>query len=179
MGIVKLPEIEQYWRKDGITNIPWFSSIMSVKRYKGILRFLHLADNSHSPEKGSPGYKLYKLGGLHEVLNDSFYSMHHPAQELSVDEQMVGTRCRLGFIQYMPKKPTKFGIKIWTLAEAQSGYCLSFQIYTGKTDNAQEKGLSYRVVSDLVSKYLNKNHHVYQDNYFTSIPLLKDKHFPF
>jgi len=100
--------------------------------------------------------------------------MHHPAQELSVNEQMVGTRCRLGFIQYMPKKPTKFGIKIWTLAEAQSGYCPSFQIYTGKTENAQEKGLSYRVVSDLVSKYLNKNHHVYQDNYFTSIPLLKD-----
>ena len=64
---------------------------------------------------------------------------------------MVGTRCRIGFIQYMPKKPTKFGIKIWALAEARTGYCQQFQIYTGKTGDTQENGLTYRVVTDLLS----------------------------
>ena len=174
MGIVKLPEIENYWRKDGICNVPWFSSIMSIKRYKQILRFLHLNDNTNVPEKDAPNYKLYKLGGLHEKLCKIFSKIYSPSQELSIDEQMVGTKCRVGFIQYMPQKPKNFGIKIWVMAEAATGYCLQFQVYTGKSDNVKEHGLSYRVVTDLLSSYLNKNHHVYFDNFFASIALLPD-----
>ena len=126
-------------------------------------------------KKGTPGYKLYKLGGLHTKLNELFCNAYYPNRELSIDEQMVGTRCRVGFIQYMPKKPTKFGIKIWTLAEACTGYCLQFQIYTGKSDDGQENGLAYRVVTDLLSsQFLHKNHHVYFDNYFTTVALVQD-----
>ena len=167
MGIVKLSEIENYWRKDGICNIPWFSSIMSVKRYKEILRFLHLCDNENQPNQ--PSNKLYKLGGLQETLSKTFAEVYSPCQELSADEQMVGTKCRFGFIQYMPKKPQKFGCSV-----TRSGYCLQFQVYTGKTDNIQEKGISYRVVTDLLTIFVNKNHHAYFDNLFTSIPLLED-----
>ena len=53
---------------------------------------------------------------------------------------MVGTRCRVEFIQYMPKKPTKFGIKLWVICEADTGYCLRYQIYNGKLDQGQEHG---------------------------------------
>ena len=173
MGIVKPPEIENYWRKDGICNITWFASIMSSKRYKDILRFLHLTDNEKAPERDSPEFKLYKLGGLHNTLNKSFNSAYSPSKELSVDEQMVGTRCRVSFIQYMPKKPTKFGIKIWVLADASTGYCLQYQIYTGKVNNTQERGLTYRVVTELLSPYLNRNHNVFFDNFFTTIPLIE------
>ena len=104
---------------------------------------------------------FYKLDGLQETLSKTFAEVYSTCQELSVDEQMVGTKCRVGFIQYMPKKPQKFGIKIWLLCEARSGYCLQFLVCTGKTDNIQEKGLSYRVVIDLLAIFLNKNHHVY------------------
>lgn len=54
MGIVKLPEIVFYWRKDGICNIPWFATVMTYTRYCTILRVLHLADNEKLPEKGYP-----------------------------------------------------------------------------------------------------------------------------
>ena len=82
--------------------------------------------------------------------------MYMPAQDLSVNEQVVGTTCHVSFIQYMPKKPKKFGIKIWALCEAKTGYCCNFQVYTGKVDGAQEHGLAYRVVLDLLTPYLNK-----------------------
>lgn len=174
MGVVRLPEIEHYWRKDGICNMPWFSSVMSVKRYKEILRYLHLTDNNNVPDKNAPNYKLLKLGGLDRKLCDIFPSIYVPRQELSVDEQMVGTKCRISFIQYMPKKPEKFGLKIWSLCEARTGYCLQFQVYTGK-ENVQEKGLTHRVVTDLLKdRYYHKNHHVYFDNFFTTIPLMND-----
>ena len=106
---------------------------MSVKRYKEILRFLHLSDNEN--QSNQPSDKLYKLGGLHKTLSKTFSQVYSPCQELSVDEQMVGTKCRVGFIQYMPKNPQKFGIKLWLLCESRPGYCLQFQVYTGKTGN--------------------------------------------
>jgi hypothetical protein len=47
----------------------------------------------------------------------------------------------------LPAKPTKRGVKLWNMADSDTGYMHRFQIYTGKED-AQEKGLSYRVVMD-------------------------------
>lgn len=32
---------------------------------------------------------------------------------------------------YAPKKTYKFGVKVWVLAEAATGYVLGFQVYTG------------------------------------------------
>jgi hypothetical protein len=48
----------------------------------------------------------------------------------------------------LPAKPTKWGVKLWNMADSDTGYMHCFQIYTGKED-AQEKGSSYRVVMDL------------------------------
>lgn len=68
-----------------------------------------------------------------------------------------------------------FGIKVWALCDSLSGYCLQFQIYTGKVDDAVEHGLSYRVVFDLlVEKFLNKHYQVYFDNFYTSYKLVND-----
>ena len=54
-------------------------------------------------------------------------------------------------------------------------YYLQFQVYTGKTNNAQEKGLTYRVITDLWPKhYLNKNQNFFFDNSFTTLALMVD-----
>ena len=73
---------------------------------------------------------------------------YFPSRYLSIDEMMVGTRCRVVFLQYLPKKPTKFGIKVWINSEAKSGYVLNFQIYTGSEGKTKEKGLAYGVVME-------------------------------
>jgi hypothetical protein len=52
-----------------------------------------------------------------------------------------------------------------------TGYCLQFQIYTGKS---VEHGLAYRVVFDLLKEYLDKGYYVYFDNFYTSLKLLQD-----
>lgn len=47
---------------------------------------------------------------------------------VSIDEQMIGTKSRISFCQYMPFKPTaKWGIKVWVMASAVSGYCCNLQ----------------------------------------------------
>ena len=46
MGIANLPEIDDYWNEKGIFHMPWFAAILSRGRFKQILRYLHLADNT-------------------------------------------------------------------------------------------------------------------------------------
>ena len=88
--------------------MPWFHSIMSQDKFKNILRFLHLADNTNQLPKENPNYdQLHKLGGIDKELSKRFSLMYIPKRELSVDEQMIGTKARISFIQYMPKKNPK------------------------------------------------------------------------
>ena len=51
---------------------------------------------------------------------------------LTIDEQLFPTKARCPFMQFMPSKPDKFGIKFWVLAEVQSKYCLNMAPYLGK-----------------------------------------------
>ncbi|KAK3785167.1 hypothetical protein RRG08_021965 [Elysia crispata] len=66
-------------------------------------------------------------------MTQATFRAHFQAQrELSVDEAMVGFKGRLSFKQYMPAKPTKWSIKVWTVSDARLGYCLGYDVYTGK-----------------------------------------------
>lgn len=77
----------------------------------------------------------------------------------------------------MPKKPTKYGIKAFTLAESEQGYILDILVYTG-SDTLAHADSRYdslpqpaRVVMDVTAKYLDRGHRLLVDRYYTSIPL--------
>jgi len=63
---------------------------------------------------------------------------------------------------------------LWALCESVTGYCLQFQVYTGKVESAVEHGLAYRVVFDLMKHYLDKGYHLFMDNFYTSYQLFTD-----
>ena len=71
MGMVRLTEISDYWKRSGVMEVSWFRSIFTRKQFYDILKYLHLADNTKTPEKTDHNYKLYKLGGIIELLNAS------------------------------------------------------------------------------------------------------------
>ena len=174
MGIINLPAIHDYWSTEEIISLPWFRSIMSRTRFYQITRFLHVTDNERARAAGiDKKDKLYKLRPFIDVLTESCKKHNYPNQALSIDESMIGTKCRIGFLQYLPKKPTKWGVKVWVLADAKSGYVHKFQVYTGKEENSSY-GLAYRVVMDLLKDNLGKSHIVYCDNSYTSVLLAMD-----
>ena len=45
---------------------------------------------------------------------------------------MISFDGRLYFIQYMPMKPTKWGMKAYVLADARTGYMYNWYLYTGE-----------------------------------------------
>ena len=62
----------------------------------------------------------------------------------------------------MPKKPQKFGIKVWA------------EIYSRKAEDGNlEHDLSYRVVLNLMKLYLDKGFHHYMDNFYTNLALFR------
>ena len=60
------------------------------------------------------------------------------------------------------------------LCEVTTGYCLSFQVYKGKSNTSQLNGLGYGEVFELMEGYLHWYHHVYFDNFYTSLKLIQD-----
>ena len=79
---------------------------MPRDRFLAILQFLHLEDNREQKKKGEDGYDpLFKVHSVVDHLSAVFPRYYQPAQQLSVDEMMIGTRCRVSFLQYLPKNP--------------------------------------------------------------------------
>ena len=74
----------------------------------------------------------------------------------------------------MPSKATKYGIKVWMVADVSNGYVLNFDVYLGKEANQRRiYGLGYDVDTKMIRPFMNKNHHVYFDNFFSSVTLLE------
>ena len=91
---------------------------------------------------------------------------------MAVDETVLHFRGWFAGKQYMPKKPVKWGIKAFSLADSSNGYLLNIMLYTGAETlygtNEQVSALPRpaRVVLHLVEPYLNQGHHLFTDRYY-------------
>ena len=132
MGLISYPSIEDYWVTSWPFATPTFSSILKRDRFSLLMRFLHLNDSSKYIPKGEPGYDaLYKLRPFADPLIANFRAAYTLGCEVSVDEAMIGFKGRLWFVQYMPNKPTKWGMKAFVLADSATGYTYNWRLYTG------------------------------------------------
>lgn len=92
-----------------------------------------------TPDKNRPTYdKLYKVRPFLNMMQENFEKYFFPNREVAVDEYMIKFKGRNSMKQYLPLKPIKRGYKVWMLAD-KSGYCLKFDVYTGKRDNKTNK----------------------------------------
>ena len=154
-----------------------FSSVMSSRRFELLMRFLHLNNSNAQPRRGEPGYdKLYKVRPFLDIVLENFKSCYQPFQHISIDESMISFKGRLCFVQYLPNKPHKWGIKAWVLADSTNGYTWGWKLYTGKEDGTTEHGLAHRVVMNLVDndRLRHKGYIVYMDNFYSSPALFKE-----
>ena len=136
-------------------------------------QYLHLRDTSNAQRRDQPGYDpLFKVRLLLNLLSEKFRTVYIPGQNLSVDEAMIGFKGRVHFRQYMPAKPTKWGIKVWEVCESETAYCANFDIYTGKKQNGNRPhGLGYDVVWSLTEPFHYQHRNLYFDRFFPFLVL--------
>lgn len=77
---------------------------------------------------------------------------------------------RCGFIQYMPQKPAKYGLKYYALCDSKTFYTLNFTVQLVRPyGNNSNKPTD--IVKRLVEPIKNSNRNLTTDNYYTSYPL--------
>lgn len=146
-----------------------FPAVMSLKRFCCISRVLRFDDKSDRRAR-RVNDKLAPIRVLWDKWVEMLSKLYNPGTNVTVDEQLVAFRGRCPFKQYIPSKPSKYGVKIWTLCDSATSYVLKTQIYTGKLPGqSPEKNQGMRVVMDLT--YELKGQNVTCDNFFTSYAL--------
>ena len=172
MGIVQMPAINDYWRRDPFLHYAPIADRISRDRFRDIHRFLHFANNNDLPPRGQPGHdRLGKVRPVLTTLLDQFVSSYNPHCEQAIDEAMIPFQGRSTLKQYMPAKPIKRGIKAWCRADSRNGYMCEFQIYMGAQSSGEGMNLGERVVLDLSQRLQGLHYHLYF-NFFTSVSLL-------
>ncbi|XP_050726534.1 piggyBac transposable element-derived protein 2-like [Eriocheir sinensis] len=172
MSIVKMTSHRRYWTSDA--NLRAVIDYMSCARWEKIKSCIHFADNSQCPAKGTPEYdKLYKVKPLLNHLN-SKYNMIPMDKNVCVDEQMIPYKGTRGPRYYIKGKPNPWGFKVWTLAD-NHGIVHNFEVCVGSTpkvDGFPDLKSSANTVCKLASIIpTHKNHRLYMDNLFSTIPL--------
>ena len=87
IGIVKKPELCDYWSTNALLKGSVFNSVMPCNHYQSILQFLNFADNSQFDLNDPDHERLYKVRSLVDHHVSKFKSTYIPEKEISVDEK--------------------------------------------------------------------------------------------
>ena len=155
---------------------PIYRNTMTREAYQFMRRYIHFCDNSKKKSKGTRGFDpLFKVRYPLDVMMKGMRLAWTAGMHVTIDESMIRYMGRaVSYVQYMPAKPIKHGIKVFCLCCAVSAVLLSFKVYVGKDED--EDGSAVKICDDLVhnAEITNARGRVlYTDNYYTSVKLVK------
>ena len=133
-GLFKVNHFDQYWSVKTLYHCLWARSFMPRKRFQALMAMLHVVD----PDTEERADKLRKVCGLLDKFTTRCKKLYQPFQNVSVDERMVKSKGRSGIKQYLKDKPTKWGMKLWVLADSLNGYTCDFDVYIGKNSQSSQ-----------------------------------------
>lgn len=180
MGVTQMPAYTDFWSTE--LKFPIISEKMPLKRYQKLRRYIHFADNT--TDNGTDPY--FKVRPIAEGLRRNFLKIPNE-KRMSIDEMMVPYKGKkAGFRrQYLPKKPKKWGFKVFVRAGV-SGIVYDYILYGGQWTfqntgspiyfpaNESHFGFGAQIVLALSQTIQNKPTTVlFFDNFFTSPLLIK------
>jgi len=169
MGFNKKSEQELHWSSEPCDDSNFLKEYITCAKYKIIKQIFHLADNLLNIGK----HKFYKIADFMENLTFQFRRFYAPSQFLSIDESMISFKGRSKFKFYIPSKPTKWGMKLHSLCDSKTGYCLDFSLDPGKTIK-KSKDFLYSLIMKMLNPFLNKYHLLFTDSFYTTIQLFEN-----
>lgn len=172
-GLKKLShtDFRELWATDG-TGLMIFQACMGYKRFLFLLRCLRF-DNVNDREQRKQSDKLAAIREILDQFVQKCKQNYCPGECLTIDEMLIPFRGRCSFIQYIPNKPAKYGIKVFALCDSKMFYVSNLEIYCGKQPQGQFESSNSPtdVVLRLIEPFKNKNRNLTTDNWYTSYPL--------
>ena len=110
--------ISELYSEDPNKGKPIFNkATMPRERFRNFLRFLRFDDHNTRLDRIKSD-KLAPIRHIFEIIRSSLCNSYHPGTYTTIDERLCRYRGNCSFRQCMPKKPDRYGIKIWILADA-------------------------------------------------------------
>ena len=173
LGCKKMSKLnlEEAWAKDG-TGIEILQGVMGLKRFRNLCAAIRFDDKDTRYLRRKTD-KLAAVREFFESFNQNCQSFYTPGDELTIDEKLEPFRGRCSFIQYIPNKPAKYGMKIFAIVDSRTFYTLKLEIYCGKQPIGPNEisNSSIDIVKKLIGAYKGSNCNLTTDNWYTSYPL--------
>ena len=129
--------------------------------------------------------RMRKIHGMIEKIENLFQKYFVPGRNIAIDESTVGFKGKVIFKTYNPKKPTKWGIRIFVLADSDTGYVHSIIPYYGKHTSDicnlphTEKSFTSHIVLSLMDRLELcvsgiDGYHLFTDRYYSSVELAQE-----
>ena len=154
---------------------PWVTNSITREAFRHARRYIHFVDNNANRDTEDPLYKVAFVTG--EITNNLRLGWNL-GERICVDESMILYKGRsVKFVQYMPKKPIKHGIKVYCLCDSDTGYLYAFKVYTGK-EVGEDGGATtmWSIIEELIrSGCLTevKGRQCFMDNFYTTTKVIK------
>jgi hypothetical protein len=170
MSLLRKPTMRDYWSLCPIIRTQYAPSVgMFRDRFLAIMTMFHLNNNDGKAARGQPGYDpLFKIRPVIDTIITKLQDIYTPEEHVTIDEAVCPFWGRIFFRVYIKGKPHKYGLKIFELSEAKSGYVYDLEVYTGAHPTNSEHNSAFSVVDRLCSKIKGKGHCVYMDRWFSS-----------
>ncbi len=110
---------------------------MSQNSFELISQKTHFDNDSHNPPRGEQNHDpLAKVRHIVSTLQHTFCTALAPNHVLGLVEATCAFHRVCRFHAFNPNKPDKYHLKLYTVLEADSGYCLGFEVSTGQERKA-------------------------------------------
>ncbi|XP_020296777.1 piggyBac transposable element-derived protein 4-like [Pseudomyrmex gracilis] len=181
MGTMPLANLQEYWSRNDVSYIPFYSNKFTRDRFSQIFWMLHL--KTIPTRDASPRTQLQLVSCFLEYINSKLLKYFTPGEEICVDESTIKFKGRISFITYNPKKPTKWGIRVYTMEDSKTGYICGILPYYGSLTTEKlirpDLPVSARIPLQLYTMLLEKvpgsqGHHMFTDRYYTSFILAEE-----
>ena len=152
-----------------------FSGTMSKHRFSFLLSVLSFDDSEERRELWKSD-RFAAARELTNLFNDRMKNVLVPSEYLSIDETLYAMRHQIGFRQYNPNKPAKYGLLYKSLNDARFPFTYQIIPYSGKPvdgDGPYYLKATEDYVKNLVESIPGRNlkgRNISMDRLYTSIP---------
>jgi len=176
MALNDKPGIFDYFSTQWLDVMPFFCEVFSRRRFLQIHWMLHVS----APDTVAMNRnRARKVENIVKHMKEKCLEYFFPGPDIAIDETTVAFKGRVAFRMYNPQKPTKWGLRVYVLADSDTGYVSVFEPYYGRetTESLVRPDLNFtsRIVIHLCQQLQSKTnavgYHLYTDRFYTGYQL--------
>lgn len=178
MAMHDKPDLQAYFSDEWPTRQPFFKDVFTRTRFLQIFWAFHL-NPPQQPRPAGVQPRGQKVKNVFDYMNTKCTENFIPGQQIAIDESTVGFKGRIVFKMYNPQKPTKWGLRVYVLADCATGYVSVLVPYYGAPTTLQlvrpDLPFTARIVLHMCHLLLQSTngtgYHLYTDRFYTGYDL--------